>query len=1107
MTASQPLVKLYDPSDNTRYWDISPIITSVNIAYGRNQPFAVAEVVVKKAYFTSVQNYWGEVQDCPKDGSNNPELPTTYLVDGQSPIHIEAYGTAYDMCVERHESEQGSDYITLLCYNKAYKLKSATTLNSLSRIVLYNNKLYFAYDTQHSNPLSNTISQIGKATATCVLNGSDSVSFRVNVSSLSNGNVNVEYMEGTGSNIFRFIQMYGAGYSYADCICDNGYSYDYGSSIQKTYTLNQIQTIKESPVIETVESGANQEIIKLRVSSDSNFCWEALKAIGALSNRWPFFYDKAYFVDYNTASSTTQNHIDEYQYMKLDYGLDSNGNSTTYIQATQQGDKDYMDLYEIVSNADQGSTYVQTSQKVYGENYSTKVSVSDIADNHTGYELYFPYPEYDPTDISQINNYTRNFLTRKIAFNRVVQNYKPSDAVLFHISEMSNQIQSLDVEDRIYSDVSELPQSAETGQYALVISGGVLYTYYRYGGSGWTIDESATGLNDRIQKFNPYTIIDKIKDVQNGLEIENVPLAYTKLMWPSCLTELVFGNPEFMDAQQQWSALTLEAQVSTEQGTEDSLISDRYASKLVIGNQTMSELADNRQGFTGLIMEKNWDNELYRLSGYNDGVLQAYFNSKGEIMSGNGKVTINEDGITIEDGGGTIDPSLLPDAGIPEWDDTKLDYKLNDMVQWEGVLYTYVSSTPGSNVEPGTQNANTVWKQSGDVSLWSSLDTYSVGDTVIYNGKVYTCNVQTGNTNVPGDGHVDPTTHQPYWVCLVSTSDLSGSIIAQNNNILSTQSGGRTKIDSDGLKTYNSSGNLVCSVGTDGNINGIKINASQITAGTIDASTISVTNINGSNITSGTISAQRIDTQNMSIGGSAQSATNTENVGKSSATSGYVEIDQNGLRTYSTATYSDHTSSTLQCEVSTSSNGQISAGQGTVLLDKNGILIKDVSQANNQVLRFNDQWSSSSGWSLFSDGSAFYIANLSNSKFFSLSPSYGALNGIGSFTGYCGHISGAMFNNGNLKGAYIKFQPPPVQDGFKILVGYKQDLSAGLDDVSFVDDNNNYVFEFAVAYATCTTVRSTQSGDGNDYVYNVTRTGMKCRHDEPGGFYWMAIGF
>ena len=49
-------------------------------------------------------------------------------------------------------------------------------------------------------------------------------------------------------------------------------------------------------------------------------------------------------------------------------------------------------------------------------------------------------------------------------------------------------------------------------------------------------------------------------------------------------------------------------------------------------------------------------------------------------MSGNDKVVINSEGITIQEGGGTIDPSLLPDAGIPEWDDTKLDYKLNDMV-------------------------------------------------------------------------------------------------------------------------------------------------------------------------------------------------------------------------------------------------------------------------------------------------------------------------------------------------------------------------------------------------------------------------------------------
>ena len=61
MSVSEPLIKLYDPNDSSRYWDISRIATSINIAYGRNQPFAVAEVVVKKAYFTSIQNYWGEV--------------------------------------------------------------------------------------------------------------------------------------------------------------------------------------------------------------------------------------------------------------------------------------------------------------------------------------------------------------------------------------------------------------------------------------------------------------------------------------------------------------------------------------------------------------------------------------------------------------------------------------------------------------------------------------------------------------------------------------------------------------------------------------------------------------------------------------------------------------------------------------------------------------------------------------------------------------------------------------------------------------------------------------------------------------------------------------
>ena len=156
-TTSDPIVKIYDVNDTTRFWDVSGITTSINIGYGRNQPFAVAEVVVKKAYFNSIENYWDEIPTTPTDIGGNKELPTQYLVDGDTPITIEAYGDSFDMYIERHESKSGDDYITFLCYNKAYKIKNAITLNSLSQFVVYQSKIYFKYDTNHTNPLSGTI--------------------------------------------------------------------------------------------------------------------------------------------------------------------------------------------------------------------------------------------------------------------------------------------------------------------------------------------------------------------------------------------------------------------------------------------------------------------------------------------------------------------------------------------------------------------------------------------------------------------------------------------------------------------------------------------------------------------------------------------------------------------------------------------------------------------------------------------------------------------------------------------------------------------------------------------------------------------------------------
>ena len=1099
-TTSDPIIKIYDPQDQTRFWDISSITTSVNIAYGRNQPFAVAEVTVKKAYFNSLQNYWDEIDTTPEDGQGNKELPSKYLVDGESPITIEAYGDSFDMFIERHEQKSGDDYITFLCYNKAYKIKNAITLNSLSQFVMYQGKVYFAYDTIHQNPLTNTITTQGKYLATCTLGATDTVQFNINVTQAqitSGGEVLAEYIQGTGSNIFKFIAMYGAGYAYNECICDNGYTYNYGTSVKKTYTSQEIQSIKAQPVIEDTQQTT---IIKLRVNEDNRTCWDIVKSLGALSNRWPFFYDKAYFVDYNTASQTTAQNIHQLYAMNLDYGLDENHESLSYTKQTQQSDKIPLDIYEIVSNADQGSTYVQTSQKVFAEGYSTKVSISDIQDNRAGYDLYFPYPEADPTDVTVIDNSQRNKLSKQIAFNRVVTNYKPADAIQFKISEIASQNETIDVEDRIYSSEDELPQTAEEGDYALVIKETVMLTYYKYTSGSWAIDTTAFSMNDRVQRFDPYCVIDEVTDVQNGITIENAPLAYVELMWPSCLTQVTFGNPEFMDAQQQWSFLSLEAQVSTQEGTEDSLISDRYASKLVIGNQTMQNLDDQRTGFTGLIMEKNWDNDLYRLSGYNNGVLQAYFNSQGEIMSGNDKVIINENGITINPGGGHIDPSVA--GGIPVWDD-ETAYAVDALVQWEGKIYTCLVANTGT--EPGTSGQNTVWETSGNLSIWSVLDTYAVGDVVAYGGSLYTCILQTGAT------HYAPDTQsgRSYWQSTIDTSNQNVSIVGGSSTAypqVDTTKQSKVVIDNYGLTTYNSSGSPVCRVGTDGNIYGINLSVSGVVTGVLSAD-----HIDASSLTVGYATSQ-------GSAGSATNSVNTQTVGKIS--NGYVEIDSNGLRTYSSNT--SHTSSTLQCEVSSSTSGMITQGAGTVQLSNQGLLIKNSSGNNAQRLRFNDTWSDTSGWAIYAtpadvQNPYFRILKYSSSSSSSMSLDLSNAMGLTIMTG----------TTYSTQGHYIDYNATPGTTGgysgnrgfFILRGGLVSDLifnfgffdatNRGMDWVSFQKS-----FTTKCIQAGCSTIRYGTVIDGGDYVSGSTSqdttvgtSGMYCRHDGGCGVYWYAIGY
>lgn len=800
---STPVVIIDRDNPTGYYWDASEITTKVVYEYGRNRPFAYAEVSFKRTYFYSTDLYWNTAPHCPKDNSGVAIPPNIVL--GTTTIHIEAYGQSYDMIID--DKEDVEDYVVLKCYNKAYKLRSAIYLSSLcamtgtvsgSTITCYfasdpSNSIGTATVTNNRFAISYNIDSTSSVTFNCILD--------------SKKNIIVDFIEGVGSAIFKFISVKALGFTPENCVCDKGFSYGYDAyapTIGTSYAQADMQLIKNAPKI------AGEDVVKLRVNY---ICWDLIKALGYLSNRWPFFYDKAYFVDYNDS-----NYCNKMYAMRLDYGVDDKtGENLSYTQAEEGGASKGLDIYHIVESIDQGTSYVQSSQIVNSENHSERVIISDASREVNGTEVVFPYPE--TYDSSKFDNTTRDELTRKLAFEKLATFFKPLDCVQFTISEMNGDISNV-IPDVIATSFSDLPSTANNGDIGLVTDG-LMKTYYQYDASAtedkWKLYVYATFSNTRDTRFSVYTCIANLDDIQNNVKMQDAPLSYVQLSWPECMTTFTFGNPEFIDSAFISGKLEQNSVVSVVDGTTDLSISDKMSAKIVVGNQTLSELDDDRTGFNGLIMEKNRNSELYRLAGYNNGTLEAYFDSQGRILSGNAEfgsgnlisgVMIDHNGITIA---GSTDEKYVP----------------------------YETDSSGNN----NVDANTYQIQAGGVNGGIvKLDKY--GLRTYSTSNVLQCSVGTDGAISAGGGRVKigPNGLSTYdsnnnRVCYVGTdgqfvgikatyANTAGSATsadnADNAGYASSAGGGYVVVDYNGLRTYSSTthaGNtLQCSVGSDGKI-------------------------------------------------------------------------------------------------------------------------------------------------------------------------------------------------------------------------------------------------------------------------------------------------
>lgn len=128
----------------------------------------------------------------------------------------------------------------------------------------------------------------------------------------------------------------------------------------------------------------------------------------------------------------------------------------------------------------------------------------------------------------------------------------------------------------------------------------------------------------------------------------------------------------------------------------------------------------------------------------------------------------------------------------------------------------------------------------------------------------------------------------------------------------------KVRLDNNGLTTYTQGSTStsvvpVCTIGADGNINGVKVEATNIKAGTLSSGVIYAGNISANQINAGTL-----DTSNVTVG------------------TGSVVINSNGLTTYNT------TLSTRPAQCSIGTDGVITAGGGAIKLDSTGLTTYDI---------------------------------------------------------------------------------------------------------------------------------------------------------------------
>ena len=745
--------------------DVSNTVINIVEKKGKNQPFSYVVLTVLKELF------------------NNLELT---LVQKSTVFDIDVYGITGAWTYERLE-DNGSTYdITIV--NKAYYLKTITLASLLGYTIAGSTITFTGLPNVQAQSIVWSATSTNTSYGTVLfglVGGSQDLSLTIKRVNTAATGATPEYqysiikLSGNPDSIFKFIVTAVTGITSFSISTGSYYSVNPSTS----YTISQIENLSSTPI------SSSQDIFNTISLRLDQYCWNVIETIGLLTNRFAFFYG-----DYANLKSFPKNYNKN---IIVDWEQPSNLTS----------DDEYRPVLALSANDDQGSQYVLASQRVVCEAFETTVSISNTNSTDVGADIVFASPDNTKIDVSETDNTARDTQARIIALNALKRYYRPGDCVKYSICESTYPQYS-----SVFSSLSDIPAPSSEGQCVLYrttldaqITLNETYFVAKQNGANLVWVEWNTDDVTREPAYAVDTCAQSVEDRQNNITISNVPVALVETEYPACVTTYTWGMPEFMDEQSQFKDLTAVAQEAVLDNTSDTQISSSDASKIVVGNQSISDLKSDRSGFTGLILEKNVDNQVYRLAGYNEGLLQAEFNSSGEIQSGAGNVVINYDGITLHGG---VDIDLVDNASKIIANKVILDHTgLN--------AYTSVVDGQGSGLKVSIGNDGNIVAGSGAVKL----GVIPAGNNVNYNFATYNngvvqCYIDT-NGNIVSGGTVTLNSNglTGYYTTPISSANRS-IVVSKTGTIAIGGNHGRTLQITGGQIQFYANGSVINSDGT-----------------------------------------------------------------------------------------------------------------------------------------------------------------------------------------------------------------------------------------------------------------------------------------------------